>query len=293
MNCRDHAISSSNRNQETDSTADSNDADDDNDDQEHVSVRISSFGQNRNRSGTNSSSEGNVQQNYSPKNSNLIVGPGTRGTTAIYANVCSNIQKPPSGEEKRSLGDYNNRCSGGYDNVDLPAPSKAEEEVCYFSSSEDEEDGINRDNFVHEVMDKNEIKTIDPAPMVSPEDSQEKSLVEIKKRLSQSTKVKPFEYVGFSKLPYQVYRRSVQSGFEFNLMILGESGLGKSSLINSMFWTDLIDKDTEDENDNSDEPIKSRQVLLQEGDVKLKLNILSLPGYGDNIDNSQCWKPVR
>ena len=67
---RDHAVSSSNRNQETDSTADSNEADDDNndnDDPEHVSVRISSFGKSRNRSGTNSSSEGNIQQNFSPK----------------------------------------------------------------------------------------------------------------------------------------------------------------------------------------------------------------------------------
>ena len=68
---RDHAVSSTNRNQETDSTADSNEADDEMneaDDQEHVSVKLSSVGQSRNRSGTNSSSEGNSQQNYSPKN---------------------------------------------------------------------------------------------------------------------------------------------------------------------------------------------------------------------------------
>ena len=218
---------------------------------------------------------------------------GGRGTTAIYANVCSNIQKPPCKEEKSGSEGNDKRCSGGYDNVDVSTPSKAEEEICYFSSSEEEEDSINRSSFVQEVMDKNEIKCNDPKPMTCNDYSQEKSLAEFKKRLSQSTKVKPFEYVGFSKLPYQVYRRSVQSGFEFNLMILGESGLGKSSLINSMFWTDLLDKDTEDENNNGDEQIKSRQVLLQEGDVKLKLNILSLPGYGDNIDNSQCWKPVR
>ena len=46
-------------------------------------------------------------------------------------------------------------------------------------------------------------------------------------------------YVGFANLPNQVYRKSVKKGFEFTLMVAGESGLGKSTLIDSLFLTDL------------------------------------------------------
>ena len=49
----------------------------------------------------------------------------------------------------------------------------------------------------------------------------------------------PNGYVGFANLPNQVHRKSVKKGFEFTLMVAGESGLGKSTLIDSLFLTDL------------------------------------------------------
>ena len=57
--------------------------------------------------------------------------------------------------------------------------------------------------------------------------------------LFQSNDSQNTSYVGFANLPNQVHRKFVKKGFEFTLMVVGESGLGKSTLINSLFLTDL------------------------------------------------------
>ncbi|KAE8285486.1 Septin-5 Cell division control-related protein 1 [Larimichthys crocea] len=82
------------------------------------------------------------------------------------------------------------------------------------------------------------------------------------------------DYVGFATLPNQVHRKSVKKGFDFTLM--GESGLGKSTLVNSLFLTDLH-KDRKllnaEERISQTVEITKHTVDIEEKGVKLKLTI--------------------
>uniref|UniRef100_A0A672T1J1 Septin n=1 Tax=Sinocyclocheilus grahami TaxID=75366 RepID=A0A672T1J1_SINGR len=101
-------------------------------------------------------------------------------------------------------------------------------------------------------------------------------------------------YVGFASLPNQVYRKSVKRGFEFTLMVVGESGLGKSTLINSLFLTNLYSGEYPGPSHRIKKTVQVEQskVLMKEGGVQLLLTIVDTPGFGDAVDNSNCWQPV-
>ncbi|CAG9132281.1 unnamed protein product [Plutella xylostella] len=102
-------------------------------------------------------------------------------------------------------------------------------------------------------------------------------------------------YVGFANLPNQVYRKAVKKGFEFTLMVVGETGLGKSTLINSLFLTDVYDKDKHPGPSHRVKKtvgVETSVVLLKENGVNLTLTIVDTPGFGDAVDNSNCWQPI-
>jgi len=105
----------------------------------------------------------------------------------------------------------------------------------------------------------------------------------------------PDNYVGFANLPNQVFRKSVKRGFQFTLMVVGESGLGKSTLLNSLFLTDLyVNTPYQDASLRLSRSMEVRESTceLKEGGVRLQLTIVDTPGFGDNIDNTDCWNAV-
>ena len=93
--------------------------------------------------------------------------------------------------------------------------------------------------------------------------------------------------IGFGHLPVQVFKKAVRKGFEFNLLVVGESGLGKSTLINSMFLTNIYSQDTNirDQTDVTNQ-LETHRTDLEENGVKLALTVVDTPGFGDAVNNT-------
>jgi len=102
-------------------------------------------------------------------------------------------------------------------------------------------------------------------------------------------------YVGFANLPNQVHRKTVKRGFEFTLMVVGESGLGKSTLVNSLFLTDLYSErsvPSTKERIQSTLEIDTSSVEIEERGIRLKLTVVDTPGFADSLDCSESFQPI-
>ncbi|KAK2595970.1 Cell division control protein 3 [Conoideocrella luteorostrata] len=103
-------------------------------------------------------------------------------------------------------------------------------------------------------------------------------------------------YVGFANLPNQWHRKSVRKGFNFNVMVVGESGLGKSTLVNTLFNTSLYPP-RERKGPSHDIIPKTVQIQaisadIEEAGVRLRLTVVDTPGFGDFVNNDESWRPI-
>lgn len=101
------------------------------------------------------------------------------------------------------------------------------------------------------------------------------------------------KFIGFATLADQVHRKSVKRGFEFTLMVVGESGLGKSTLVNSLFLSDLYSNrkiPPVDEKVDRTTEIEKTTMEIEEKGVKLRLTVVDTPGFGDGLEGNGSWK---
>ncbi|XP_043931278.1 neuronal-specific septin-3 isoform X1 [Protopterus annectens] len=103
-------------------------------------------------------------------------------------------------------------------------------------------------------------------------------------------------YVGIDTIIDQMRRKTMKTGFDFNIMVVGQSGLGKSTLVNTLFKSQVSRKSSgwnRDDKIPKTVDIKAVTHVIEEGGVKMKLTVIDTPGFGDQINNENCWEPIE
>jgi len=102
--------------------------------------------------------------------------------------------------------------------------------------------------------------------------------------------------IGIANLPNQRHKIVAKRGAAFTLMVAGESGLGKTTFINTLFSTTIknyadhrrrhqkqVDKTVE---------IEITKAELEEKFFKVRLTVIDTPGFGDYVNNRDSWQPI-
>ncbi|KAJ2805836.1 Septin spn4 [Coemansia guatemalensis] len=102
--------------------------------------------------------------------------------------------------------------------------------------------------------------------------------------------------IGIANLPNQLHKIVTKKGTDFTLMVVGESGTGKTTFINTLLTTELIEPldDASRRKKQLDKTvdINIHKAELEEKMFNVKLNVVDTPGFGDYVDNNDCWLPV-
>ncbi|CAL8332314.1 unnamed protein product [Lota lota] len=102
-------------------------------------------------------------------------------------------------------------------------------------------------------------------------------------------------YIGIDTIIEQMRKKTMKTGFDFNIMVVGHSGLGKSTLLNTLFKSQVSRRSAgwaRDEKIPKTVEIKAVSHFIEEGGVKMKLTVVDTPGFGDQINNDNCWEPI-
>uniref|UniRef100_A0A8R1TPU2 Septin-type G domain-containing protein n=1 Tax=Onchocerca volvulus TaxID=6282 RepID=A0A8R1TPU2_ONCVO len=97
-------------------------------------------------------------------------------------------------------------------------------------------------------------------------------------------------HVGFDSLPHQLVRKCTERGFQFNLMCVGETGMGKTTLIESLFNMKLEFHPCNNELKTVE--LLSRTYDVVEGGIRLKLTIVETAGFGDQLDKDKSAQVI-
>ncbi|NXR46868.1 SEP10 protein, partial [Hippolais icterina] len=97
-------------------------------------------------------------------------------------------------------------------------------------------------------------------------------------------------HVGFDSLPDQLLRKSIKHGFCFNVLCIGETGIGKSALMSSLFNTNF--EDSPSTHFLSSVRLRAQTCEVHESNVLLKLTVVKTVGFGDQVNKADTYQPI-
>ncbi|XP_054887663.1 septin 10 [Poeciliopsis prolifica] len=97
-------------------------------------------------------------------------------------------------------------------------------------------------------------------------------------------------HVGFDSLPDQLVNKSISQGFCFNILCIGETGIGKSTLMDTLFNTNF--ENFESSHFEPQVKLRAQTYDLQESNVRLRLTVVNTVGFGDQMNKQESYQPV-
>lgn len=94
-------------------------------------------------------------------------------------------------------------------------------------------------------------------------------------------------------------KKTLKKGIQFTLMIVGQLGSGRLTFINTLCGQDIIDAlvtipEPEDDSDVRELVLRHELVELEDNEgVKIQLNLIDTPGFGDLVDNEFNFQIVQ
>ncbi|KAL7747418.1 Septin spn4 [Sorochytrium milnesiophthora] len=106
----------------------------------------------------------------------------------------------------------------------------------------------------------------------------------------------PDVHVGISNIPNQTNAIVQRRGTTFTLMVVGESGAGKTTFINTLLTT-LVRQHKDQSKRRETQTrrtlnIAVERVEFEERGFRTVVNVVDTPGFGDYVNNRDAWVPV-
>ncbi|KAJ2908541.1 Cell division control protein 11 [Coemansia aciculifera] len=97
--------------------------------------------------------------------------------------------------------------------------------------------------------------------------------------------------------PSSYRHKSEKRGMTYNIMLVGQAGLGRRTFLNTLCERAVIASPDapNPETANVADPMKfdTYEVAMEEEGTRISLTVIDTPGFGDGLDNTSCFKQLQ